>query len=75
MSDHQSNNIQYIREQYIRKLNSASNSTNQARIIADDLFALDLTIYSNNYSLDSSLYSAFAESKLDPKISLHPDQI
>lgn len=75
MSDHQSNNIQYIREQYIRKLNSASNSTKQAQVIADDLFALDLTIYSNDYSLDSAIYSAFAESKLDPTISLHPEQI
>lgn len=75
MKDQQLISIQSTREQYIRTLDSASNSTDKARKMADSLFALDLTVYSNNYSLDSAIYSAFAESKLDPRISLHPEQV
>ena len=39
------------------------------------MFALDLTVYSSNYSLDSLLYSAMAKSVLDENIALHPEQI
>lgn len=68
-------NPQELREQYIRKLEETSNATELARKIADDLFALDLTVYSHTYSLDSILYSSFAKSVLDGSISMHPQQI
>ncbi|OLN32457.1 DEAD/DEAH box helicase [Desulfosporosinus metallidurans] len=72
---HQSNDPQTLREYYIRSLATAPNPTQKARELADDLFALDLTVYSNTYSLDSVLYSALAESVLDDELSLHPEQI
>lgn len=68
-------NPQYLREQYIKTLDSAANATQKARELADDLFALDLTVYSSNYSLDSLLYTAMAQSVLDNSIALHPEQI
>lgn len=53
----------------------ATNPTQKARELADDLFALDLTVYSTTYTLDSLLYAALAESVLDISVSLHPEQI
>ncbi|MEQ8192658.1 MAG: DEAD/DEAH box helicase, partial [Candidatus Eremiobacterota bacterium] len=53
----------------------ATNPTQKARELADDLFALDLTVYSTTYTLDSVLYAALAESALDISVSLHPEQI
>lgn len=76
MSEKQQNsNPQILREYYIRSLAKAPNPTQKARELADDLFALDLTVYANTYTLDSVLYSALAESVLDNGISLHPEQI
>lgn len=66
---------QYFREIYIRNLADADDSTQRARELADDLFSLDLTVYSSNYTFDSLLYSAMAESALDHSMSLHPEQI
>lgn len=71
----QSNDPQILREHYIRSLNAAQNPTQKARELADDLFALDLTVYSNNYTLDSVIYSAFAGSVLDDGVAMHPEQI
>ena len=68
-------NLQELRERYIRKLEETNNATELARQIADDLFALDLTVYSHTYSMDSILYSSFARSVLDSTISMHPQQI
>lgn len=66
---------QKLREFYIRSLSDSSNPTQKARELADNLFALDLTVYSNDYTLDSIIYSAFAKSQLDDEVSLHPEQI
>lgn len=66
---------QKIREKYIRALADASDATNKAKELADDLFALDLTVYSKNHSFDSVLYSAFAQSVLDKDVVLHPEQL
>lgn len=71
----ESKDPQILREQYIRSLDAAKNPTQKARELADDLFALDLTVYSSNYTMDSVLYSAFAESDLDNGVILHPEQI
>ena len=67
--------IQAIRTRYIRALASAQNQTNKAKELAEDLFALDLTVYSKNYSFDSLMYSSFAQSKLDDNVILHPEQL
>lgn len=66
---------QLIRQKYIRALADSEDRTSKARELADDLFALDLTVYSKNYSFDSLLYSSFAQSKLDENVVLHPEQI
>lgn len=66
---------QKLRERYIRALSEADDSTIRAKELADDLFALDLTVYSLNYSFDSILYSGFAQSKLDKNVILHPEQL
>ena len=43
------NDPQFLRERYIKSLDSAANPTQKAREMADDLFALDLTVYSSDY--------------------------
>lgn len=66
---------QFVREQYIKSLDSAANPTQKARELADDLFSLDLTVYSSNYTFDSLIYSSMAKSILDGSVSLHPEQL
>lgn len=66
---------QFLRERYIKALSSATNPTQRARELAEDLFSLDLTVYSSNYTLDSLLYSSMAKSVLDDAVSLHPEQL
>lgn len=66
---------QVLRERYIRLLDSSDNPTQMARELAEDLFSLDLTVYSSDYSFDSLLYSAMARSVLDENLALHPEQI
>jgi replicative superfamily II helicase len=68
-------NPQEIREKYIRELNAAGNSTQRAKDLADDLFALDLTVYSRDFSFDSLVYTSFAKSIIDENIAMHPEQI
>ena len=67
--------IQEVRNKYIKILDNSRNSTLKAKELADDLFALDLTVYSKNSSFDSIVYSALAISELDGNISLHPEQL
>lgn len=55
-------NPQILRERYIRQLDSSDNPTQTARELAEDLFSLDLTVYSSDFSFDSLLYSAMAKS-------------
>lgn len=66
---------QDLRAYYIRCLDAEENSTQKVRELADNLFALGLTVYSSNYTLDSAIYSTFAKSILDENVSLHPEQI
>ena len=65
--------IQAIREEYIKILDSTSD-VNVVESLSEDLFALDLTLYSKNYNFNSILYNALATSCLDDRISLHPFQ-
>lgn len=67
--------IQKIRDEYIRILDNSDNSTMKAKEMVEDLFALDLTVYSKNNSFDSILYNALSISKLDENVSLHPEQL
>lgn len=68
-------NPQYIRNQCIDYLAKSDDSTEAAKQIADTLFALDLTVYSKDFTLDSLLYNVFAQSYLDENIAMHPEQI
>lgn len=67
--------LKEIREEYIIKMNNSQNATEYAMFYSDDLYALGLTVYSKNFSLDSLMYNSFALSKLDENISLHPEQL
>lgn len=67
--------LQPLRESVILEIEGAENKTNKVREIADKLFTLGLTMYSRNYSFDSLFYNSFAQSFLDVKVSLHPEQL
>lgn len=66
--------IQIYREEYIRELAQTEDKTAFAINNASSLYALGLTMYSRNYSIDSLIYNAFAMSSLDDNIALHPEQ-
>lgn len=67
--------IQKLREKYIRMLNDAEFPSEVAKEFSDELFSLDLTVYSKNFSFDSIIYNSFAISKVDNGVSLHPEQM
>ena len=69
------NEIQNKRNEIIRGLAVGKSKTSVAKSVADDLFSLDLTVYSKNYSFESLMYNALATSELDEGISLHPEQL
>lgn len=69
------NNPQVLRNRYIREIDNASNKTMRVKELAEDLFYLDLTVYSNNYSFKSIIYNAFAVSEIDSNIAMHPEQM
>lgn len=66
---------QFYREEYIKGLDEAENKTKYAEDNADALYALGLTMYSNVYSFESTLFNSFSISSLDASISLHPEQM
>lgn len=66
--------VQIYREEYIRELDKQIDKTEYAQANASSLYALGLTMYSQNYSLDSLIYNSFSMSALDERISLHPEQ-
>lgn len=68
-------NPQSLRDMYIKALDASENSSQKARELAEDLFALDLTVYSKSYCFESILYNAFAQSYLDEIVYLHPEQL
>ena len=67
--------IQELREDYIRALNPDCSTAKSNAYLADDLYNLDLTMYSENETFSSIIYNAFAQSHVDENISLHPEQI
>ena len=66
---------QELREKYIQLLSESTDSTEKAKDIADELFALDLTVYSRDYTFDSLLYNSLSQSQLDENVSMHPEQL
>lgn len=71
---HDNISLQQKREEYIKKLDETSD-VNIVESLSEDLFALDLTLYSKNYTLASTIYNAIATSCLDEKVSMHPSQM
>ena len=69
------NYAQNLRDKFIRELDNAKSPTEKAKELADDLFSLDLTVYSKNYSFNSIIYNSFAVSEIDNNISMHPEQV
>lgn len=67
--------IQTERDRFIRQIDKEHDKTEFVKKYSDSLFHLGLSMYSRNYSFESSLYGAFAMSELDDNISLHPEQI
>lgn len=63
-----------MRKNAVRGISIAEDKAHYIQQNADTLFSLDLTMYSGNSTLNSLFYNAIASSKLDSKISLHPDQ-
>ena len=68
-------NVQSRRKRYIRELAKAENASKRAKSMAEDLYALDLTVYSADYCFESIIYNALAVSEIDSSIALHPEQI
>ena len=68
-------NLQSKRKKYIRELAKAENASKRAKAMAEDLYALDLTVYSADYCFESIIYNALAVSEIDSGIALHPEQI
>ena len=56
-----SDNLRILREKYIRALSDAKDETGSSakgeKELADDLFALDLTMYSKSFSFTSLVYN------------------
>lgn len=67
--------VQSLREEFIRAIDSSQNKTEKIKLIAEDLFSLGLTVYSRDFSFKSLIYNSFSTSQLDSSISLHPEQI
>ncbi len=67
--------LQTRRKQYIRNLAFSDDLTKAAKTMAEDLFALDLTVYSSDYCFESVIYNALAVSEIDDRVSLHPEQL
>lgn len=66
--------IQKCRDQYIRKLEDATDKEKEKRSLSTNLFNLDLTMYTYPESIEQMLYKAISKSKIDDKIYLHPEQ-
>lgn len=63
-----------LRKKAVRELTQAEDKGVYVRNNAETLFSLDLTMYTQNHTLNSLFFNAISTSKLDREISLHPDQ-
>ncbi len=74
-NEYKRRSVKELRDKYIRELSKAESKGDKAKQMADDLFALDLTVYSSSFSFDSIIYNTLATSYIDENISLHPEQL
>ena len=68
------NELIELRKNAVRNISWAEDKRQYIENNADTLFALDLTMYTQNYTLNSLMFNAISSSRLDRSISLHPDQ-
>jgi len=68
------NELIELRKSAVRDISLAADKRQYIEKNADTLFALDLTMYTQNYTLNSLMFNAISSSRLDRSISLHPDQ-
>lgn len=66
---------QQLRDQCLREINNSDDSTEKAKQLSENLFTLGLTMYSQNFSIDSIIYNSFSKAAVDDNISLHPEQL
>ena len=67
--------VQEIREYYIKNINESRPRYKYTSEKADELFECGLTMYSDESCFKSILYKTFAQSKINPSIALHPEQL
>lgn len=67
--------VQAVRDVFIKEIAVADDKTEYVKKNADSLYSIGLTMYSQSFSFDSAIYSGFTISRLNSRISLHPEQI
>lgn len=67
--------VRDLRKKYIDELDTVIDKTKFIKENVESLYALDLTMYSGQYSLNSILYNSFAISRINSNFSLHPQQL
>ncbi|MCU0105110.1 DEAD/DEAH box helicase [Acholeplasma vituli] len=67
-------NLKEVRDALIEKMDASSDLTESKIQYADQLYSLGLTVYSQHYTIESSIYNSFTLSKINTDISLHPEQ-
>lgn len=72
MSDLSKSNL---RERYLLALENSEDHKAFIQANSSSLYNLDLTVYTGESSLESTIYNALSESHLDSSISLHPEQL
>lgn len=66
--------IEEYRTELIREIAKEEHNIFVRKKFAEELFEVGLTVYSDNYTIESAIYNAFSESVLDENIFLHPEQ-
>lgn len=67
--------VQDAREAFIEEIAKSENKTEYVKRNAEALYSLGLTMYSRTFSFDSAIYNGLSVSRLNNRISLHPEQL
>ncbi len=67
--------IQDARNAFIEEIAKSENKTEFVKRNAEALYTLGLTMYSQTFSFDSAIYNGLSVSRLNNRISLHPEQL
>ncbi|MDY6391984.1 MAG: DEAD/DEAH box helicase [Bacilli bacterium] len=67
--------LQILRDRLIERLDRSEDATLEAKKIAPLLYDCGLTVYSKNDTVQSAIYQAYAQSIINPDVSLHPEQL